>query len=216
MERVRGRVYTFSRFRDCRRMESPMNASCVDATAETVELILGEETRLRGLARRLARRRSDADDLVQETLLRAYRARGRFQPGTSVRAWTTTIMRRVFITDSIRDQRRGVRTETDARRRLDSAAAPRSRTGVDPALDVRALGDELDDAVKRALDRVPEVYRTSFFLAVVRDLSSEEIAKRLRIPPGTVQSRIHRARERLRAELGARRAELFGSDARRR
>jgi RNA polymerase sigma-70 factor (ECF subfamily) len=178
-----------------------MNEICAAAADETVALILGEERRLRGLARRIAPCASDADDLVQETMLRAYRARRRFQPGTSVRAWTTTILRRVHVNAAVRDQRRKLRTETDAGRPLDSAPARTTHLRDDPTPDVRALGDDLDEAVKRALDRVPEVYRTAFFLAVVRGMTAQEVAKQLRVPHGTAMSRIHRARQRLRIEL---------------
>src|SRR5262245_52803943 len=86
------------------------------------ELILGEEGRLKRLARRLTRCQADADDLVQTTLLRAYRARSRFEPGTSIRAWTATILRRVFLTDTARSKRRGLENDTDAGEPLDHTA----------------------------------------------------------------------------------------------
>src|SRR5262245_48824345 len=88
----------------------------------TVELILGERDRLLNVARRLTRCEHDAQDLVQDTMLRAYRARARFQPGTSVRAWTTTILRRVFLTGALRSRRRGVETDTDLGGPIDRTA----------------------------------------------------------------------------------------------
>jgi RNA polymerase sigma-70 factor (ECF subfamily) len=170
----------------------------------TVDLILGEAPRLRRIALRLTGRAADADDLVQDTLLRAYRARARFKPGTSVKAWTTTILRRKFFTDD-RARRRRILTETDSGSALDAvggrAPAARDEVPLDPA----ALGEELDDVVKRALDDVPELHRTAFLLATVRDLTCREIGHQLRVPIGTVMSRVHRARQRLRQELLAHR-----------
>lgn len=167
----------------------------------TVDLIVREEPFLRAVARRFVRCESDSDDLVQETLLRAYDARERFQPGTSVRAWMTTILRRQFLTGAIRAKRRGLQTDTDAGRPLDSAMGRTPTPCADPSPDAPAFDDGFDDAVKQALDRVPEVYRTTFLMAAVRGMSCEEIGHELRVPVGTVMSRIHRARERLRADL---------------
>jgi RNA polymerase sigma-70 factor, ECF subfamily len=165
------------------------------------ELILAEELHLRRVARRLVRCESDADDLVQDTLLRAFRARDRFQPGTSVRAWTTTILRRVFLTGVNRSRRRGLAADTDAGQPLDclAGAAAASSDEAMPAL--AALLDRLDDRVKAAVERVPEIYRVPFLLAVIEELSCAEIAERLGVPQGTVMSRIHRARQRLKGDL---------------
>ena len=167
----------------------------------TVELILSEEEHLRRVARRLSRCEADADDLVQDTLLRAYRARDRFAPGTSIRAWTTTILRRAFLTGAIRTKRRGLETDTDAGEPL--AWTPDSLRPRNPEipLDLAAMGELLDDDVKRALDRVPEIYRRPFLMSVVEDLTCAEIAEKLGVPEGTVMSRIHRARERLKRDL---------------
>jgi RNA polymerase sigma-70 factor, ECF subfamily len=190
-----------------------MTATCIEST---VDLILAEESHLHGVARRLTRCRSDSDDLVQETLLRAYHARERFRPGTSVRAWTTTILRRLFLTGAIRARRRKLQTDTDSGRTLDSAVGRNSSPHGDPAPDVEALGESLDDVIKQALDRVPEVYRTTFFLSVVWDMSCEEIGRKLRVRSGTVASRVHRARERLRGDLAPHRRTLLASVSRHR
>jgi RNA polymerase sigma-70 factor (ECF subfamily) len=182
----------------------------------TVDLILGEEDHLRLVARRLARCDTDADDLVQDTLLRAYRARARFQPGTSVRAWTTTILRRCFLSGVLRERRRGLQTDTDAGCPLEAAVDRPQSPLANPALDDRALDDWLDDTVKRALHRVPDSHRTPFFLLAVRDMSCKAIGRHLQVPAGTVMSRVHRARERLRRDLAPhRRALLEGAWPRR-
>lgn len=175
-----------------------MISTCADSVTD---LILAEEVHLRRVARRLARCDSDVDDLVQDTMLRAYRARDRFEPGTSVRAWTTTILRRVFLTGVIRSKRRGLELDCDAGEpllRTAGAAAPSSGEVI-PAL--AALFDRLDDPVKQSLERVPEIYRVPFVLSVIEELSCAEIAQQLGVPEGTVMSRIHRARERLKRDL---------------
>ena len=167
----------------------------------TVDLILGEENHLRRIARHLARCHADADDLVQETMMRAYRARDRFTPGTSIRAWTTTILRRVFLTNALRDRRRGVETDTDAGDMLDTVP---DRAGPDESNAPNgfdAVAEDLDETVKRAVDRVPAPYREAFYLAVIKEMSCAEISNAVSIPEGTVMSRVHRARERLRADL---------------
>lgn len=190
----------------------------------TVSAILDEELHLRSVARRLTRCESDADDLVQETLLRAYHARDRFQPGTSARAWTTTILRRLFLTGALRAKRGWMRTDTDVGGPLDECVArPESpvesefeTTHDHPAPDIRALGDSLEEPVQRALARVPEVYRTTFLLSVIRGMSYDEIGRHLGVPLGTVMSRIHRARGRLRGDLAAHRRSIAAPYSKRR
>jgi RNA polymerase sigma-70 factor (ECF subfamily) len=181
-----------------RRRGRAMSSHCAD---QTVNLILAEETRLRRVAARLTRCAADADDLVQDTLLRAFRARRRFQPGTSIRAWTTTILRRVFLTGALRAKRRRLETDTDSGEpleRVPGAVAPTSR---DATLSLEALSERLEDPVKRALDRVPDVYRTPLLMSLVESLTCSEIAERLGVPDGTVMSRIHRARESMKRDL---------------
>jgi len=183
-----------------------MTMTCLDAT---VDLILGEEQHLRIVARRLAGCGSDVDDLVQDTLLRAYRARARFRPGTSVRTWTTTILRRCFLTGVRRAKRRGLQTDTDAGRPLEAAADRPESPLANPMFDDQALDDWLDDTVKRALHRIPDVYRTPFVLSALRDMSYQAIGQHLHVPLGTVMSRVHRARVRLRRDLAQHRRATF-------
>lgn len=161
------------------------------------ELILGQAWDLRRLARRLTRCEADADDLVQETMVRAYEARHRFELGTSISAWTNTIMRNLFLTGVNTARRRATHTGPDSEEAIERAAA---RPHAEPETRLR-LSEALEDHVKHALDRVPEIHRTVFLLSVVDDLSCAEISHELGLPAGTVMSRIHRARERLKREL---------------
>ncbi len=146
---------------------------------------------LYGTAYRMTRNPHDAEDLVQETFLRAYRAFDGYTPGTNIRAWLHTILYRVR-TDAFRRAGRSPRTvELDGDG--PAVAAPQ---------DALASGGE--DLV-RAFDGLPEVFRTAVVLRDVQELTYEEIARVLDVPIGTVMSRIHRGRSLLRAALGRRR-----------
>jgi RNA polymerase sigma-70 factor, ECF subfamily len=142
-------------------------------------------------AYRMMRNAHDAEDLVQETFLRAFRAFDRYQPGTNIRAWLFTILHR---------------TRTDAFRRR--SRDPRTVELVDqePALpppqDALASGAE---DLERALQGLPEVFRTAVVLRDVQDFSYDEIARILEVPIGTVMSRIHRGRALLRVALSSKR-----------
>ena len=175
----------------------PATATTYDAVTER---ILAEEPFLRRLAFRLARRAADADDLVQETVMRAYNARDRFQTGTSMRAWLATILRRLFLTGAIKAKRRGTQTDTDSGDviMLSGATAPRTQE----ILTYEQNLELIDDRLKDALERVPDTYRQPFVMFALDGLSYAEIAEQLRIPVGTVMSRIHRARRRMKDRLG--------------
>jgi RNA polymerase sigma-70 factor (ECF subfamily) len=133
---------------------------------------------------------ADADDLVQDTLFRAYQAWHQFERGTNAKGWLITILRHVFIND----YRRNVR-----RRQILTSDAP-------PAVEhttVRFFDDLVDDEVVRAIDALPLQFREVVMLRDVEDLTYEEIATMLGIPVGTVKSRLFRARELLQKALRA-------------
>jgi len=141
----------------------------------------------------LARRPADAEDLVQETYLRAFRFSHRFQPGTHLRAWLFQILRNTFLTFyRVRERETAV-----------------AEDGV-PEWDVPVFHEAPDDDaatveahtdLERALRRLPEEFRTVLLLAEVEGLPLEEVAQVMACPVGTVKSRIFRAKERLRALL---------------
>jgi RNA polymerase sigma-70 factor (ECF subfamily) len=143
---------------------------------------------LYGTAYRMTRNAHDAEDLVQETLLRAYRAFEGFTPGTNIRAWLYTILHRAR-TDAFRKAGRSLKTVE-----LEGEGPP-----VPPPQDALASGGE---DLSRALESLPEVFRTAVVLRDVEDFSYEEIARILDVPVGTVMSRIHRGRAHLRTLLG--------------
>jgi RNA polymerase sigma-70 factor (ECF subfamily) len=145
---------------------------------------------LYGTALRMTRNPSDADDLVQETFLRAYKGFDRFTAGTNIRAWLHTILQRVR-TDVFRRSQRTVKTTE-----LLGDGPP-----VAPPQDALASGGE---DLERALAEVPEPFRTAVLLRDVEDFTYQEIAKMLDVPIGTVMSRIHRGRALLRERVEAR------------
>ena len=146
---------------------------------------------LYGTAYRMTRNAHDAEDLVQETFLRAYRAFDGFTPGSNIRAWLYTILHRVR-TDAFRRSRRSPRT----------VELPDEGPPVPPPQDALAQGGE---DLARALDSLPDVFRSAVVLRDVEDFSYQEISRILDVPIGTVMSRIHRGRALLRAALGGRR-----------
>jgi RNA polymerase sigma-70 factor (ECF subfamily) len=145
---------------------------------------------LYGTAYRMTRNAHDAEDLVQETFLRAYRGFDRFEPGTNIRAWLFTILHRV---------------RTDAFRRAGRSPQTVEMIGEGPAVPApqEALASGAED-IERALAALPEVFRVAVLLRDVEDLRYDEIAGVLDIPIGTVMSRIHRGRVLLRAALSKR------------
>lgn len=143
---------------------------------------------LYGTAYRMTRNAHDAEDLVQETFLRAYRAFDGFTPGTNIRAWLYTILHRAR-TDSFRKAGRSLKT----------VELEGEGPSVPPPQDALASGGE---DLARALDALPEVFRAAVVLRDVEDFSYEEIARILEVPIGTVMSRIHRGRAQLRELLG--------------
>lgn len=136
---------------------------------------------------RLVRNAADAEDLVQETYLRAFRAFHLFRPGTNIRAWLFTIL---------------YRARADHYRKL--ARSPQTVELVHEGPAVAPPQDQLaggQEEVLRALDRLPESFRSAVVLRDVQDFSYEEIAGILQVPIGTVMSRIHRGRALLRGML---------------
>lgn len=135
----------------------------------------------------------EAEDLVQETYLRAFRFSHRFQPGTHLRAWLFQILRNTFLTFY----------------RLREREAAVAEDGV-PDWDVPMFHDAPDDDgpaveahtdLERALRRLPEEFRSVLLLAEVEELPLEDVARIMGCPVGTVKSRIFRAKERLRTLL---------------
>lgn len=154
-------------------------------------------------ALRMTRNQADAEDLVQDAYLRAYRGFGSFTEGTNLRAWLYRILTNAYINTYRSKQRRPAQSDiADIEdmylyRRLgtlDALAA--SRSAEDQLFDVLT-----DDEVKQALEDLPENFRLPVLLADVEGFSYKEIAEMLDIPIGTVMSRLHRGRKAMQKAL---------------
>lgn len=150
---------------------------------------------------RMTRNGADAEDLVQETYLRAYRSYATFTEGTNLRAWLFRILTNTFINSYRAKQRRVQETELND---IEDLYLYRRISGVDLAS--RSAEDTLfelftDDEVKNALEALPESFRLPVLLADVEDFSYKEIAEMLEIPIGTVMSRLHRGRKAMQKAL---------------
>ena len=156
-------------------------------------------------ALRMTHHPSDAEDLVQETYLKAYRSFASFTEGTNLKAWLYRILTNTYINTYRAKQRRPTESDLDdvedmfLYRRLgalEQVAA--SRSAEEQLMDVFSEGE-----VREALDRLPDAFRMPVYLADVEGFSYKEIAEILSIPIGTVMSRLHRGRRLLRQELSA-------------
>jgi RNA polymerase sigma-70 factor, ECF subfamily len=163
------------------------------ASDEFQRLCLEHLDALYNFAMYLTRNPPEADDLVQETFLRALRFWDRFQPGTHIRAWLFQIMRNTFLTFyRLRDREAAIAEDG-----VPDWDAPMFHDA--PEEDSRATDAHTD--LERAMRRIPEEFRTVLLLAEVEGMPLEEVAGVMACPVGTVKSRIFRAKERLRALL---------------
>ncbi len=158
---------------------------------------------LYGAARRMTRNDAAAEDLVQETYLRAYKGFDRFAEGTNLRAWLFRILTNLFINEYRRRKRRPDEVDLGD---TDTLYLYRGLGGADSARLSRSAEDELLDGltsseVRDAIEALPEGYRVAVLLADVEGFAYKEIAEILDVPIGTVMSRLHRGRKRLRQTL---------------
>jgi RNA polymerase sigma-70 factor (ECF subfamily) len=147
-------------------------------------------------ALRLTRSPADAEDLVQETYLKAFRARDSFTPGTNLRAWLFTILHNT-VRNRARDRAREALTvDTDVVERV-SDAAVLEHAGAMETPETLLLHDTLGPDLQAAIDALPAAFRQAVWLRDVEEFTYAEIAKMLDIPTGTVMSRISRGRRAL-------------------
>ena len=146
---------------------------------------------LYGAAMRLTANPADAEDLVQDTYLKAFRSVDQFQPGTNLKAWLFTILHNTFLNSRRRGGREPVAVETEELER----ASLGQQVGETP--ESLLLRDTLDVDLQAALDALPEVFRQAVWLRDVEEFSYAEIGQMLGVPIGTVMSRISRGRKLL-------------------
>jgi RNA polymerase sigma-70 factor (ECF subfamily) len=154
-------------------------------------------------ALRMTRNPADAEDLLQETYLRAYRGFGGFEQGTNLKAWLYRILTNTYINQYRAKKRRFDETELDE---AEDLYLYRRLGGLEAVAAGRSAEDELmdwftDAEVKAAIEALPEQFRMAVLLADVEGFSYKEIAEILDIPIGTVMSRLHRGRKSLQKQL---------------
>lgn len=152
---------------------------------------------------RMTRNRADAEDLVQETYMKAWRAYDSYEEGTNLRAWLFRIMTNTYINKYNAKMRRPTETELDD---VEELYLYRRLGTIDQSRMSASAEDQMmelftDDEVKNAIEELPETFRMPLLLSDVDGFSYKEIAEMLDIPIGTVMSRLHRGRKAMQKRL---------------
>lgn len=156
---------------------------------------------LYSLALRMTRNQLDAEDLVQETALKAFRYFEKFDQGTNFRAWVFRILTNNFINTYRRDKKQPTKVE------IDNVSFKLEDKGsgfwdvLDNSDNKYDYSDVFDDEINAAIDKLPDEYRLVLLLADVESLSYKEISEAIEKPIGTVMSRLHRGRKMLQKTL---------------
>lgn len=157
-------------------------------------------------ALRLTRNRADAEDLVQDTFVKAFRFTDRFEPGTNLKAWMFTILHNTWrnrVRDAARD---AVDVDSELVEQAATADGPAAPDNPERIL----LRETLDADLQAALDEMPEAFREAVWLRDVEEFSYAEIAGMLGVPIGTVMSRISRGRRLLSERITGQRSKVKG------
>lgn len=164
-------------------------------------LVLEHMGMLYAVALRLTRNATDAQDLTQNTVVKALRFHTQFKDGTYIKAWLLTILRNTFINEYRRRVRRPDFVELTGSEAAPDTA-PDSGVTLEPDSDNSSdLLELLDEEVKGAIESLPEDFRFAVIMADLRDKSYKEIAEAMDCPLGTVMSRLYRGRKLLRQRL---------------
>ena len=145
---------------------------------------------------RLAGDETQAEDLVQETMLKAFRSWHQYRPGTNVRAWLLTIVRHTFINQYRKAKRGGAQVDVNE---IEPYTVFHDVHETDP--EGRFFAEIVDDEVLQAIDALPDEFRETLVLSDVEGLTYAEVAEVTEVPVGTVKSRLFRARQALQQQL---------------
>ena len=148
------------------------------------------------VALRFAGNEAQAEDLTQETMLKAYRSWHQYRTGTNVRAWLLTILRHIYINEYRKGRRQGFPIDVSE---VEAFTVFEDVQEADP--EGRFFDDLIDEEVLRAVDSLPDEFRETLVLSDVEGLAYAEIAEITRVPVGTVKSRLFRARQALQRVL---------------
>ena len=171
-------------------------------STEFDKLVLEHLDMLYAVALKLTRNPADAQDLTQNTIVKALRFHDKFEKGSYIKAWLLTILRNTFINDYRRKARRPNVVEL-------TGTEPAPEVSPDPEVPLATGGrryedviELLDDNVKAAIEELPDDFRMAVVMADIEDKSYKEIAEAMGCPLGTVMSRLYRGRKLLRQKLG--------------
>ncbi|MDQ3985747.1 MAG: sigma-70 family RNA polymerase sigma factor [Actinomycetota bacterium] len=157
---------------------------------------------LYGGALRMTRNPADAEDLVQETMLRAYRSFDSFEPGTNLKAWLFRIMTNAYINTYRKKQREPQKVSADEIEDFDLYRELKAHDSRYEATPENIVLDSLVDSdILQAIDELPEQFRLAVVLSDVEGFSYAEMAEIMDVPLGTVMSRLHRGRKALQKRL---------------
>jgi RNA polymerase sigma-70 factor (ECF subfamily) len=152
-------------------------------------------------ALRMTRNPADAEDVVQETFLKAYRAYGSYQAGTNLKAWLYRILTNTYINKYRKAQRRPNEVELGELQDIYLYKRLGEQSGASVSAELTALDMFVDQDIVEAIESLPEAFRLPVLYADVEGFSYKEIAEILDIPIGTVMSRLHRGRKALQRKL---------------
>jgi RNA polymerase sigma-70 factor (ECF subfamily) len=176
----------------------------IELTQSFLNGLDGAGNDLRRAARAITRNSHDADDLVQETMLRAIRFADSFKRGTNLTAWLRTILRNTAINQFRRTKRRPSAFATEDGQDLLAQVEARAPSPLQVAAEeFEDHADAFSEPVRDAVRALPDKYRRVFLLSALGGYKYREIAERVGIPVGTVMSRLHRARHALQQRLVA-------------
>ncbi len=152
-------------------------------------------------AYRMTRNSEDAEDLVQETYMKAYKYYDKFQEGTNFKAWLFKILKNTFINAYRKKQQKPLENDFAEIEDAFESQVSDQATGLLKSPEERLLENVLDEHIQRALESLPEDFRVAVLLADLEDFSYKEIAEILNVPVGTVMSRLYRGRRLLEAAM---------------